>query len=575
MGPKTAVVKERERGRVSRIAVILELAVFFLTLGFALVIPIYGDETAYDYILGRFFRESGSTLFMWPQCESEFSTRVPPLWVPFRAAIGTIYDVMPSPRSLRYLAGFLACVTYGLLFVILRRRASSVSPRVILLFVASINIATFQFLFAMARPEVLLIALGFVAVLLSEYKPTARRQVAITVASLAAASIHPLGVAMAPLFVASLARLSALCWPTCVFVLFTIGASLAGAQWHHQILRCEEDGAIRDYLRYYQGFADLQDWYRPIVSLPAALGRSISLLYHLRVQPRFDWGMLPPLPIGLGAPAEHFSRWCIAVWLVGLVWLFGRATIQSVKDMGARGCNDRADLLIPLGVLGTLLLAVAAQPQPIVYRLCFYVPLFMLLLGWLIFPALDRSQTLFSRRMIASLSAVASLSAFVSIVSYGAGMLVETRLSSEAADAIPVLKSCTGTDLTSARRVVVDAKTYWSLRKTKEPIFIEPLFFESFRDGRPFNFERLKRVGATAIIVSCDIAGYAGLSTKAKRFGALCCMRSEDIELLDTNESALLFMRGRRQGLIWQPEKIAEPLAQVQFHSINDAVASY
>ncbi|NDC38998.1 MAG: hypothetical protein EBZ48_13265 [Proteobacteria bacterium] len=126
-------------------------------LALACVNPIYTDEIAYEYILGRYFRDDGAQLFMWPECPTSFHTRVPWLWRAPRMVIAAAYYILPTLASLRLLGLTIAILNVSLLYRILSQRFSGDQHKSVMLLVSSLFVGTLPFLIVLARPEGLVI----------------------------------------------------------------------------------------------------------------------------------------------------------------------------------------------------------------------------------------------------------------------------------------------------------------------------------------------------------------------------------------------------------------------------------
>jgi len=115
--------------------------------------PVYIDEVAYEYILGRYFKESGHNLFMVPECAGSFSLPVPFLWRIPRMILALGYGALPNLFALRAVGVLIALTNARLLFLILANSARPSMKDTVALFTLSLMVGTLPFLSIYARPE--------------------------------------------------------------------------------------------------------------------------------------------------------------------------------------------------------------------------------------------------------------------------------------------------------------------------------------------------------------------------------------------------------------------------------------
>ena len=526
------------------------IALWFLgSYAIAALNPVYFDEIAYEYILGRYFREGGRMLFMWPQCTTEFSQETPLLWIVPRMILGALYGVIPNLIWLRGLGLAIALLDVWLLFKILTNNACLVPRGLIATYSLSMSLGAFPFLFVMARPEGALVMCAFLAIVIAQYgmqssdiSPWRRGVLLAAVGFLAsfAAALHPLGVIMTPIFLACFVFIRCSRKIVISAMILLCIANCVSISSHTGVTRCDESQEITDFISWYSGSPGLHGAYLLLLSAPQSFAILLHHLFALGVQRGpFYYGILPRLRDEQSDLAIYIAGAIIILFVVLFSWLSVRAVGLWVRG-GFRNVGEaRFSSILSLALGATLLGVVISQPNPYLYRLSFVIPITYLLVGFLLFPAYYRCQALFCERAVRVLATLSLAGFVVVVVTYAPTLLAQmgsvvvprqenstnhlAKLNNN--DLQLAMRECGIINAAASRRVVVDEHTYWHVRNSSEPVIYQ--FNNIERD--PLS-RRLVEIGASALLVHCDGAVPPLLSVPLRRVGEVCCLRRSDIE---------------------------------------------
>ena len=524
------------------------VALWFLgSYAIAALNPVFYDEIAYEYILGRYFREGGRMLFMWPQCTTEFSQETPLLWIVPRMILGALYGVIPNLIWLRGLGLAIALLDVWLLFKILTNNACLVPRGLIATYSLSMSLGAFPFLFVMARPEGALVMCAFLAIVIAQYgmqssdiSPWRRGVLLAAVGFLAsfAAALHPLGVIMTPIFLACFVFIRCSRKIVISAMILLCIANCVSISSHTGVTRCDESQDITDFISWYSGSPGLHGAY--LLSAPQSFAFLLHHLFALGVQRGpFYYGILPRLRDEQSDLAIYIAGAIIILFVVLFSWLSVRAVGLWVRG-GFRNVGEaRFSSILSLALGATLLGVVISQPNPYLYRLSFVIPITYLLVGFLLFPAYYRCQALFCERAVRVLATLSLAGFVVVVVTYAPTLLAQmgsvvvprqensTNLLAKMNnnDLQLAMRECGIVNAAASRRVVVDEHTYWHVRNSSEPVIYQ--FNNIERD--PLS-RRLVEIGASALLVHCDGAVPPLLSVPLRRVGEVCCLRRSDIE---------------------------------------------
>ncbi len=526
------------------------VALWFLgSYAIAALNPVFYDEIAYEYILGRYFREGGRMLFMWPQCTTEFSQETPLLWIVPRMILGALYGVIPNLVWLRGLGLAIALLDVWLLFKILTNNARLVPRGLIATYSLSMSLGAFPFLFVMARPEGALVMCAFLAIVIAQYgmqssdiSPWRRGVLLAAVGFLAsfAAALHPLGVIMTPIFLACFVFIRCSRKIVISAMILLCIANCVSISSHTGVTRCNESQEITDFISWYSGSPGLHGAYLLLLSAPQSFAILLHHLFALGVQRGpSNWGILPRLRDEQSDLALYIAGAIIILFVVLFSWLSVRAVGLWVRG-GFRNVGEaRFSSILSLALGATLLGAVISQPNPYLYRLSFVIPITYLLVGFLLFPAYYRCQALFCERAVRVLATLSLAGFVVVVVTYAPTLLAQmgsvvvprqenstnhlAKLNNN--DLQLAMRECGIINAAASRRVVVDEHTYWHVRNSSEPVIYQ--FNNIERD--PLS-RRLVEIGASALLVHCDGAVPPLLSVPLRRVGEVCCLRRSDIE---------------------------------------------
>ena len=526
------------------------VALWFLgSYAIAALNPVFYDEIAYEYILGRYFREGGRMLFMWPQCTTEFSQETPLLWTVPRMILGALYGVIPNLIWLRGLGLAIALLDVWLLFKILTNNACLVPRGLIATYSLSMSLGAFPFLFVMARPEGALVMCAFLAIVIAQYgmqssdiSPWRRGVLLAAVGFLAsfAAALHPLGVIMTPIFLACFVFIRCSRKIVISAMILLCIANCVSISSHTGVTRCDESQEITDFISWYSGSPGLHGAYLLLLSAPQSFAILLHHLFALGVQRGpFYYGILPRLRDEQSDLAIYIAGAIIILFVVLFSWLSVRAVGLWVRG-GFRNVGEaRFSSILSLALGATLLGVVISQPNPYLYRLSFVIPITYLLVGFLLFPAYYRCQALFCERAVRVLATLSLAGFVVVVVTYAPTLLAQmgsvvvprqensTNLLAKMNnnDLQLAMRECGIVNAAASRRVVVDEHTYWHVRNSSEPVIYQ--FNNIERD--PLS-RRLVEIGASALLVHCDGAVPPLLSVPLRRVGEVCCLRRSDIE---------------------------------------------
>ena len=526
------------------------VALWFLgSYAIAALNPVFYDEIAYEYILGRYFREGGRMLFMWPQCTTEFSQETPLLWIVPRMILGALYGVIPNLIWLRGLGLAIALLDVWLLFKILTNNACLVPRGLIATYSLSMSLGAFPFLFVMARPEGALVMCAFLAIVIAQYgmqssdiSPWRRGVLLAAVGFLAsfAAALHPLGVIMTPIFLACFVFIRCSRKIVISAMILLCIANCVSISSHTGVTRCDESQEITDFISWYSGSPGLHGAYLLLLSAPQSFAILLHHLFALGVQRGpFYYGILPRLRDEQSDLAIYIAGAIIILFVVLFSWLSVRAVGLWVRG-GFRNVGEaRFSSILSLALGATLLGVVISQPNPYLYRLSFVIPITYLLVGFLLFPAYYRCQALFCERAVRVLATLSLAGFVVVVVTYAPTLLAQmgsvvvprqensTNLLAKMNnnDLQLAMRECGIVNAAASRRVVVDEHTYWHVRNSSEPVIYQ--FNNIERD--PLS-RRLVEIGASALLVHCDGAVPPLLSVPLRRVGEVCCLRRSDIE---------------------------------------------
>ena len=526
------------------------VALWFLgSYAIAALNPVFYDEIAYEYILGRYFREGGRMLFMWPQCTTEFSQETPLLWIVPRMILGALYGVIPNLVWLRGLGLAIALLDVWLLFKILTNNARLVPRGLIATYSLSMSLGAFPFLFVMARPEGALVMCAFLAIVIAQYgmqssdiSPWRRGVLLAAVGFLAsfAAALHPLGVIMTPIFLACFVFIRCSRKIVISAMILLCIANCVSISSHTGVTRCNESQEITDFISWYSGSPGLHGAYLLLLSAPQSFAFLLHHLFALGVQRGpFYYGILPRLRDEQSDLAIYIAGAIIILFVVLFSWLSVRAVGLWVRG-GFRNVGEaRFSSILSLALGITLLGVVISQPNPFIYRLSFVIPITYLLVGFLLFPAYYRCQALFCERAVRVLATLSLAGFVVVVVTYAPTLLAQmgsvvvprqenstnhlAKLNNN--DLQLAMRECGIINAAASRRVVVDEHTYWHVRNSSEPVIYQ--FNNIERD--PLS-RRLVEIGASALLVHCDGAVPPLLSVPLRRVGEVCCLRRSDIE---------------------------------------------
>jgi hypothetical protein len=526
------------------------VALWFLgSYAIAALNPVYFDEIGYEYILGRYFREGGRMLFMWPQCTTEFSQETPLLWIVPRMILGALYGVIPNLVWLRGLGLAIALLDVWLLFKILTNNARLVPRGLIATYSLSMSLGAFPFLFVMARPEGALVMCAFLAIVIAQYgmqssdiSPWRRGVLLAAVGFLAsfAAALHPLGVIMTPIFLACFVFIRCSRKIVISAMILLCIANCVSISSHTGVTRCDESQEITDFISWYSGSPGLHGAYLLLLSAPQSFAFLLHHLFALGVQRGpFYYGILPRLRDEQSDLALYIAGAIIILFVVLFSWLSVRAVGLWVRG-GFRNVGEaRFSSILSLALGITLLGVVISQPNPFIYRLSFVIPITYLLVGFLLFPAYYRCQALFCERAVRGLATLSLAGFVVVVVTYAPTLLAQmgsvvvprqenstnqlAKMNNN--DLQLAMRECGIVNAAASRRVVVDEHTYWHVRNSSEPVIYQ--FNNIERD--PLS-RRLVEIGASALLVHCDGAVPPLLSVPLRRVGEVCCLRRSDIE---------------------------------------------
>ena len=516
--------------------------------------PVYIDEVAYEYILGRFFKESGHNLFMVPECAGSFSLPVPFLWRIPRMILALGYAALPNLFALRAVGVLIALTNARLLFLILANSARPSMKDTVALFTLSLMVGTLPFLSIYARPEGLLLLLALVPIYLcqravsypSDSAPLSPRglfaPVTVLTCALFAQAIHPLGILAAPIFLAALWLLIRDAGSSIALGLIVIVAGILNAFSHSNTYSCPELSEFSSFVSSYGGRATLVGALDLILALPGSLVELFSLILWLIPGRVGVYGMWPenawPSP-GAVLPAGIFTVW-------GWAALFYAMTAKCLQR---RGCSLWREIskgsfpaVLTLGIAATLCGTIVFQPHPVVYRLAFILPLWMVAIGLLLFSDTSSQHLESYARTVRWTTLFSTISALVSVAAYlpvNLGSLATTapphqiNSTSQFApinqnDLAAALKACEIAESVESRRVIVDWHTYWKMRSTTEPIFA------TFISGQlsTLRAKKLEALGAGGCVLHCTVAQGIFGPAPFRRFGDVCCLSRSDIQSL-------------------------------------------
>jgi hypothetical protein len=530
-----------------RTTITVAIGAWFLGLySLAFLLPIYIDEVGYDYLLGRYFRENGFSLSMWPQCLSAFKQSVPALWMMPRMIMALAYDGMPSLTAVRLVSSLGALLAPFLVLKILRASASPRLSREALLLVAGLSVGTLPFMSVVARPDGILLLLTLWSILLSQRGVGRKGRVAglspsglvILLCAYFAASIHPLGVVLFPVFVATFAQSHRLTVLN-VGLLLIVGAAVGvSAEYHSHAAQCPEIPFLSQFLGHYTGITDGMGLPNLGPKLLHTFRWYLSLVRSLDIDSNYPFGFLEnDVPRQSSEFLVVLSRVLTSSWLVLLLTLLVRALPGRSLDLKA--AMTRGDPIVTVVGLGvSFLLFVVAQPEPASYRLTILVPLVITGVGMLILRRPESSPSWSRIRELLSLFAVSALSSSaLTVVARGAtvvemlqhdvtttSVLYQSHpLASPSGNLTQLLDTCGISDASEFRRILVDNVSYWQLRQTTEPMFVEFVANDLLPLEAGKMAHRVTELGASGYVTHCDNVRRFDLPPPSHREGVFCC----------------------------------------------------
>ena len=524
---------------------------FVVVYGIAVLNPVYTDEIAYEYMLGRFFRDDGGQFFMWPECSS-FHQGVPLLWQIPRSLVAAVYHIIPNLFALRLLGFGLALSNVYLLYRILSSFLPQVSGRAVSLFLLSLTAGVFPFLAVMMRPEGLLVffALASLAVCqtLGSRRPTIAA-VCVFGGSILASSTHPLGIAELPLFVACLWSLRSRTRFALPLLLSVVLYAVASVPLHDRWLRCDENPAVTNFLKQYRGGPFT------VEALPILLfdlpGRGINMFHSivnwLSPLPGYMSGIVPRRVWGDASYTVRIGIGLVLVWLLAFCWFLVRALVGAVRSGHLRERITSFPGVVGLGAFCSLLALISMQPFLLPYRLSFIMPLLVLLVGLLGFSSFLREHPTACLRLNGRIARLAVASSVVTLLAYVP--LIVARLEHVTTDMQPhstshltsVKPSSLGEIVTRCglqqgarfRRLFVDEHTYWLFRDSQEPVFFTYTGFAGHPLPAQELWRRLVAAEADGLVIHCaSVQRMLGTSPDLRRVDDLCCLSKHEIASL-------------------------------------------
>lgn len=524
---------------------------FVIVYGLAVLNPVYTDEIAYEYMLGRFFRDDGGQFFMWPECSS-FHQAVPFIWQIPRSLVAAVYHVVPNLFALRLLGFGFALSNAYLLFRILSAFFPQVSRRVVALFLLSLTAGVFPFLAVMMRPEGFLVFFALASIAGCQMWGSRRpaiAAVAVFGGSLLASSSHPLGIAELPLFLACLWSLRTRTRCAAPFILLVVLYAAVSIPLYDRWLRCDENPAVANFLKQYRGgpfTVDalpmlLLDLPRRGIDLFHFIVNSLSPLpgYMSGIVPRRVWGELSyTVRIGIGL---------VLMWLLAFCWFIVRALTGAVRSGHLRERIASFPGVVGLGAFCSLLALLSMQPFLLPYRLSFIMPVLILLVGLLGFSSFYRVHPTACLALNARVGRLAVASSLVSLLAYlplitaRVGQ-VTTELQPHSTNHLAAWRPSSMDEIVSQcglqkgavfRRLFVDEHTYWLFRNSQEPVF----FTYTGYAGHPLPahelWRRLVAAEADGLVIHCASAQrMLGTYTDIRRVDDLCCLNKGEIASL-------------------------------------------
>lgn len=524
---------------------------FVVVYGIAVLNPVYTDEIAYEYMLGRFFRDDGGQFFMWPECSS-FHQAVPLMWQIPRSLVAALYHVIPNLVALRLLGFCVALSNAYLLYRILSAFFPLVSGRAVSLFLLSLTAGVFPFLAVMMRPEGFLVFFALASIAICQTLGSRRPAIAavcVLGGSLLASSTHPLGIAEVPLFVACLWSLRSRTRFALPLIFSVALYAVASVPLHDRWLRCDENPAVANFLQQYRGGPFSVDALPMIlIDLPR---RGIDMFHFivnsLSPLPGYMSGMVPRRVWGDVSYTLRIGIGLVLVWLLAFCWFLVRALVGAVRSGQLRERITSFPGVVGLGALCSLLALLSMQPYLLPYRLSFIMPFLVLLVGLLGFSSFYREHPTSCLQLNGRVARLAVASSLVSLLAYLP--LIAARVGQVTTDMQPYSTS----HLTAAkpssldeiatrcglqqgarfRRLFVDEHTYWLFRDSQEPVF----FTYTAYGGHPLPakelWRRLVAAEADGLVIHCaSVQRMLGESADVRRVDDLCCLSKGELSSL-------------------------------------------
>lgn len=539
---------------------------FFLTcIAVALVAslnPIYYDEIAYDCILGRYFRENGHSLFIFPECTQGFRIVVPPLWKIPRILLASVYDNLPSLVALRLFGVALALCNILLLYRILLQACDRVPGVLVRLFVLSTFIGHLPFLSVMARPEGLLLFLTLLAIStaqfcggmcegrVSHYKAIIGSMVVVA-CGLGAQAIHPVGVILAPIYMGCLWTLSSKGSRVAQLILCVMlgAAGFLNVPAHSATYYCPESPGLSDWLGGYGSRVDMQGIVGLFAKLPSSFLRFAFLPIWIVPGKGEMFGILPESPWTSQTSLVVLGYPLVVLWMSLFYYLCGRAASIQIRDWRASLAREQFGAVVCCTCVISLLGIVFFQPQILPYRLVLTVPLMILTSGLVVLSRYQSGQLDWCSRVMGLMACSAILSTVVSWVALLPEIIPNLSRSKvwyhdlstnqfvavDEGDLNAALEACDLSNSPAHRRVILDHRTYWGMRFTSEPIFHSHFLSRQSIEERQ---RAMRPLGVTGVLADCEEMRELFGPLPFKSFGQLCCLSKQDIDILPSGPMA-------------------------------------
>ncbi|MCX6102494.1 MAG: hypothetical protein NT000_04440 [Proteobacteria bacterium] len=192
-----------------------------LTLATVLHYPIFTDEISFKIIYSRYFLDSGKAIFLWPQCNTEFTDRFPISFLPFRILESFLFQDLTNPLKIRWfgvlyfcLYLLLICFIVDLLF---KNKKKWSFGKTLILSLGLNSLGTLPITLSYNRPESPMVLFLFIVVLiplLHERFPFFAKKfhflslAIIIISSAGFVSYHPKGLFFVPVFCVAILLIS-------------------------------------------------------------------------------------------------------------------------------------------------------------------------------------------------------------------------------------------------------------------------------------------------------------------------------------------------------------------------------